>query len=147
VVRLFVGQRSRFAEVLERAVRGGVDQYVDLGAGLSSSAWRRPDLMAPLAVFEVDHPATQEWKRWRLTACGLACPPNLHFVGADFRAAGTLGKWLTAAGFDAARASVWSCLGVIQYLPLAAVQSTLGAVAGLAAPGSRLVASYGCRTS
>src|SRR6266702_3779010 len=138
VVRLFVCQRSRFVEEeVERAVGGGVDQYVDLGAGLNSFAWRRPDL------FEVDHPATQEWKRGRLAATGLACPPNLHFAGADFRAAETLGERLTASGFDPARASIWSWLGVIQYLPLAAVQSTLRAVAGLAAPGSKLVASYG----
>jgi methyltransferase (TIGR00027 family) len=144
VVRLFVCQRSRFAEEeVERAVGSGVDQYVDLGAGLNSFAWRRPDLMAGLAMFEVDHPATQEWKRGRLTATGLAGPPNLHFVGVDLRAADTLGERLTATGFDPARASIWSWLGVIQYLPLAAVRSTLRAVAGLAAPGSKLLASYG----
>src|SRR6266508_3313204 len=115
VVRLFVCQRSRFVEQeVARAVGSGVD-----------------------------HPATQAWKRGRLLALGLDCPPNLRFVGVDLRAAGTLGERLTAAGFDPARASVWSWLGVIQYLPLAAVGSTLGAVAGLAAPGSRLVASYG----
>jgi methyltransferase (TIGR00027 family) len=144
VVRLFACQRSRFAEEqVERAVGSGVDQYVDLGAGLNSFAWRRPDLMARLALFEVDHPATQEWKRGRLTAAGLVCPPNLHFVGVDFRAADTLGERLTAAGFEPARASIWSWLGVIQYLPLKAVRSTLRAVAGLAVPGSKLVASYG----
>jgi methyltransferase (TIGR00027 family) len=99
--------------------------------------------MAGLVLFEVDHPATQEWKRGRLQATGLACPPNLQFVGVDFSAAETLGERLTATGFDPARASIWSWLGVIQYLPLAAVGSTLGAVAGLAAPGSKLVASYG----
>jgi methyltransferase (TIGR00027 family) len=144
VVRLFVCQRSRFVEQeVQRAVGGGVDQYVDLGAGLNSFAWRRPDLLARLALFEVDHPATQAWKRGRLAATGLTCPPNLHFVGVDLRAAETLGARLTAAGFDPAHASIWSWLGVIQYLPLAAVGSTLRAVAGLAAPGSRLVASYG----
>ncbi len=144
VVRLFVCQRSRFVEQeVARAVGSGVDQYVDLGAGLNSFAWRRPELLAGLVLFEVDHPATQAWKRGRLLALGLDCPPNLRFVGVDLRAAGTLGERLTAAGFDPARASVWSWLGVIQYLPLAAVGSTLGAVAGLAAPGSRLVASYG----
>jgi methyltransferase (TIGR00027 family) len=144
VVRLFACQRSRFAEEeVERAAGRGVDQYVDLGAGLNSFAWRRPDLMAGLALFEVDHPATQEWKRGRLAATGLSCPPNLHFVGVDFREADTLGGRLTAAGFDPARASIWSWLGVIQYLPIAAVQATLRTVAALAAPGSELVASYG----
>jgi len=144
VVRLFVCQRSRFAEEeVERAADRGVAQYVDLGAGLNSFAWRRPDLMAGLALFEVDHAATQEWKRGRLAAAGLACPLNLHFAAADFREPETLGEALTDAGFDPARASIWSWLGVIQYLPLAAVGSMLRAVAGLAAPGSKLVASYG----
>ena len=144
VVRLFACQRSRFAEEeVERAVSRGVDQYVDLGAGLNSFAWRRPDLMARLTLFEVDHPATQAWKRRRLAAAGLACPPNLHFAGVDLAAADTLGERLTAAGFDPIRASIWSWLGVIQYLPLAAVEATLRAVASLVAPGSGLVASYG----
>jgi methyltransferase (TIGR00027 family) len=144
VARLFVCQRSRFVEEeVERAIGRGVDQYVDLGAGLSSFAWRRPDLMARLAMFEVDQPATQEWKRARLKVMGLGGPSGLHFVGADFMAADTLGVRLTATGFDPARASIWSMLGVIQYLPLAAVQSTLRAVACLAAPNSTLVASYG----
>ena len=131
VVRLFACQRSRFAEEeVERAVGGGVGQYVDLGAGLDSFAWRRPDLVAGLALFEVDHPATQDWKRGQLAAAGLACPPNLHFAGVDFRAAGALGERLAAAGFDPAHASIWSWLGVIQYLPLGAVQSTLRVVRG-----------------
>jgi O-methyltransferase involved in polyketide biosynthesis len=66
VVRLFVCQRSRFVEEeVERAVGSGVDQYVDLGAGLNSFAWRRPELMARLALFEVGHPAT-------LRACATA---------------------------------------------------------------------------
>jgi methyltransferase (TIGR00027 family) len=144
VVRLFACQRSRFAEEeVERAVGRGVGQYVDLGAGLNSFAWRRPDLIAGLAMFEVDHPATQEWKRGRLAAAGLSCPPNLHFAGVDFAAADTLAEQLSAAGFDPAQASIWSWLGVIQYLPLETVQATLRAVAGLAAPGSTLVASYG----
>jgi O-methyltransferase involved in polyketide biosynthesis len=73
-----------------------------------------------------------------------AClPAKPAFRERHLSAAGTLGERLTAAGFDPARASIWSWLGVIQYLPLEAVQSTLRAVAGLAAPGSKLVASYG----
>jgi methyltransferase (TIGR00027 family) len=59
--------RQRYAEdALDEAVARGVGQYVILGAGLDSFAYRRRDLAAVLRVFEVDHPATQEWKRARL---------------------------------------------------------------------------------
>ncbi len=144
VARLFQCQRSRFVEEeVARAVGRGVDQYVDLGAGLSSFAWRRTDLMGGLDLFEVDHPLTQERKRARLEAAGLACPTNLHFAGVDFARDETLDAMLLAAGFDPRRASIWSWLGVILYLPGKAIESTLGAVAELAAPGSTLIASYG----
>jgi methyltransferase (TIGR00027 family) len=144
VARLFPCQRSRFVEEeVARRVRQGVDQFVDLGAGLSSFAWRRPDLMSGLELFEVDHPATQEWKRERIDAVGLESPDNLHFASVDLAGNDDLGERLTAAGFDPGRASIWSWLGVILYLPIAAVQSTLTAVAELAAPNSTVIASYG----
>jgi len=55
--------RHRFAEdELERAIARGVAQYLILGAGLDSFAWRRPDLLARIRVFEVDHPTSQRWK-------------------------------------------------------------------------------------
>ena len=59
--------RQRYAEdELATAVNRGVGQYVILGAGLDSLAYRRPDLATLLRVFEVDHPATQQWKCARL---------------------------------------------------------------------------------
>ena len=64
--------RARYAEdALEKAVRQGVKQYVILGAGLDTFAFRRPDLMEYLEVFEVDHPATQEFKLHRLAHCPM----------------------------------------------------------------------------
>jgi len=64
--------RARYNEdLLEKAVRQGeVQQYVLLGAGMDTFAWRRPDLLERLKVFEVDHPATQAHKRRRLGASG-----------------------------------------------------------------------------
>jgi methyltransferase (TIGR00027 family) len=61
--------RARFAEdAVERAAAGGVGQYVILGAGLDSFAYRRDDLLGRQQIFEVDHLATQSWKRRRLAA-------------------------------------------------------------------------------
>lgn len=61
--------RSRYAE--DRLLEGGYGQYVILGAGLDAFAWRRPDLRGSVRVFEVDHPATQAWKRERAATLGL----------------------------------------------------------------------------
>jgi methyltransferase (TIGR00027 family) len=62
-MRLFIAARSRFAEdEVAAAVAGGVRQLVLLGAGLDTHPYRRP-LCDRLRIFEVDHPATQAWKR------------------------------------------------------------------------------------
>jgi len=61
-VRAFMAARSRFAEDhIAEAVRKGVQQCVILGAGLDTFAYRNP--FPELRVMEVDHPATQDWKR------------------------------------------------------------------------------------
>src|SRR6266849_2398436 len=77
--------RQRYAEdELGKALERGVKQYVILGAGLDSFAYRRPDPAAIVRVFEVDHPSTQEWKRARLQELNVARPSNLTFVPVDF---------------------------------------------------------------
>jgi methyltransferase (TIGR00027 family) len=77
--------RARYTEDhLEEAVRQGVKQYVILGAGLDTFAFRRRDLLERLQVFEVDHPAMQAFKRRRLAELGWELPAKLHFVPVDF---------------------------------------------------------------
>ncbi len=143
VARVLPVQRARYIdEEVGRAVSRGIDQYVLLGAGLDSFAWRRPDLMAGLDLFEVDHPATQTWKRRRLEALGLSLPPRAHFVGTDLAAGEYLSEGLGAATFDSRRPSVWSWLGVVVYLEVGTIAATMSEIAELSAPGSRLVASY-----
>ena len=78
--------RSRYVEdELHKALARGVDQFVILGAGLDSFAYRRRDLADVVQVFEVDHPATQTWKQERLNALEVALPPNLTFVPLTLR--------------------------------------------------------------
>jgi methyltransferase (TIGR00027 family) len=56
--------RARYTEDrLERAIRGGIGQYVILGAGLDSFVSRRPEFADCLQVYEIDHPASQRTKR------------------------------------------------------------------------------------
>jgi methyltransferase (TIGR00027 family) len=133
--------RARLVEdVVDRAVDAGVHQYVILGAGLDSFAYRRPHLLVQMRVFEVDHPASQAWKRERLAELGVGLPANLVFAPVDFETE-TLRTGLLAAGFDFAGAAVFSWIGVTMFLTLEAIEATLQTVAACA-PESRIVLSY-----
>ncbi|MYU14630.1 SAM-dependent methyltransferase [Streptomyces sp. SID8361] len=141
-VRLSVAARARFAEdAVAAAVARGIRQAVALGAGLDTFGCRNPYEADGLRVFEVDHPATQEWKRDRLAAAEIPVPPSLTFAPVDFERQG-LADGLTAAGFDAARPAFFIWLGVVPYLTHTAVLDTLGFIAGLP-DGSGVVFDYG----
>lgn len=128
--------RSRFAEdELAVAASQGVRQYVVLGAGLDTFAYRQPPYAGALEIFEVDHPASQEWKQRGLDVAGIAAPPNLHWVPVDFERQ-TLKEQLAAAGFDSTRPAFFCWLGVTQYLTLPAIDETLRFVAGLPSPST-----------
>ncbi len=133
-LRTVVAVRSRIAEdAVGNAVRAGVRQYVVLGAGLDTFACRNPHAAAGLQVFEVDHPATQAWKRARLAEAGIDQPKALHFVPVEFER-DPLRPALQRAGFRFELPAVYAWLGVVMYLDRAAVIDTLALVASGAAP-------------
>ena len=91
--------RSRYAEdCLAEAAARGVRQYLILGAGLDTFAYRQPAPLNSLSIYEVNHPITQEWKRDRLKAANIAIPANLTFAPIDFEKT-SLAAGLEAAGF------------------------------------------------
>ena len=133
--------RSRFTEdLVERAISRGVGQYVILGAGLDSFAYRRSDLMDRLRVFEVDHPASQSWKQYRLHDLGIEIPGNLVFAAVDLERQ-TLREGLVSAGFDFARTVLFSWIGVTMYLTVDAIEATLGTISECTA-GSQVALTY-----
>jgi methyltransferase (TIGR00027 family) len=139
-LRAFLVARSRYAEdKLAQAVASGVTQYVLLGAGLDTFAHRNP--YASLRVFEVDHPATQAWKRELLELSKVAPAARLTYVPVDFERQ-SLPEQLHAAGFRADVPTFFAWLGVVPYLTLAAFRATLGFVAERPA-GSGVVFDYG----
>ena len=128
--RLFTAARSRIAEdALSEAVERGVRQVVILGAGLDTFALRNPHA-ARISVFEVDHPATQAWKRQRLVGAELAPPPWLTFVPVDFEQ-DDLQQKLGSAGFQRTFAAFFTGLGVVPYLTHDAIGSTLDYMASI----------------
>jgi len=139
-LRIFIAARTRFAEdALAAAIERGVRQVVVLGAGLDTYAYRSrlPD---GVRIFEVDHPATQAWKRQRLREAEIPIPGSLTFAPIDFERQ-TLGEGLAAAGFDVGLRSFFTWLGVVPYLSEDAVWATLRFIASLR-NGAHVVFDY-----
>ena len=140
-LRAFLVARSRYAEDL--LAQASVTQYVILGAGLDTFALRNHH--AHLRVFEVDHPATQAWKRDLLRESNLPTPASLTFVPVDFEKQDlereSLPAQLLASGFNPALPTFFSWLGVVPYLTLEAFRATLSFIAAQP-PGSGLVFDY-----
>lgn len=140
MLRAFLAVRSRFAEdLLADAVARGVTQYVVLGAGLDTFASRNPH--PSLRVFEVDVPATQEWKRARLRQAGIPAPPGVVYAPCNL-ATESAAAALARAGLDATRPTVCSWLGVTMYLERDAVLATIRALTPLVHDPGALVFDY-----
>src|SRR5437899_2225600 len=86
-LRALMVVRSRYAEdELARSIQRGVRQYVILGAGLDTFAYRNSFPL--LRVFEVDHPVTQAWKRSCLEEAAIPIPASVTFVSVDVQQPG-----------------------------------------------------------
>lgn len=134
--------RSRYTEDrLDEAVRQGVKQYVVLGAGMDTFAFRRKELTERLQVFEVDHPATQDFKRRRLAELGWELPAQLHFVPVDFTQE-SLNEALRRSLYDSQALTLFSWLGVTYYLSRDEVFATMRAIANVAPAGSMVIFDY-----
>lgn len=132
-LRAHVLLRSRFAEDrLSEAFACGVRQYIVLGAGLDTFAYRHPAWARHLRIFEVDHPASQQAKRDRLSAAGIGVPDNLVFAPVDFEH-DALADVLASRGVDFAQPVFVSWLGVTMYLTDAAVMAVLAMIVGFPA--------------
>jgi methyltransferase (TIGR00027 family) len=139
-LRAFLVARSRYAEDnLRRAAERGVNQYVLLGAGLDTFAYRNP--YTQLRVFEVDHPATQQWKRELLQQNRIAIPESITYTPVDFERQ-SLSEQLRDAGFHFQEPAFFAWLGVVPYLTLEAFRATLNFISARP-PGSGLTLDYG----
>lgn len=144
--RAYLPFRQRYQEErLAAAFDRGVRQYVILGAGLDSYAFRQPSERRDLQIFEVDFSATQEQKRARIETLGWEWPSNLVFAPCDFEH-DRLGESLLRAGFDRARPAVFAWMGVTIYLERDTVVDTLSQVRALSMPGSSIAFEYALPT-
>ena len=134
--------RAAYTEkALKTAVLTGTKQYVILGAGMDTFAFREPAFLSKYRVFEVDHPLTQADKLERIARAGWTAPDNLAFVSVDFTK-DSMAERLIAAGFDPSAKSFFSWLGVTYYLSAEAIDAMLSSLSELCADGSALVFDY-----
>jgi methyltransferase (TIGR00027 family) len=128
------------ADRLPGAHERGVRQLVVLGAGLDTTAFSLPEWGRSWQVFEVDHPATQEWKRQEIAQLRWDLPDNLVFAPCDFETQNMLSS-LEVAGFDPGRPALVSLFGVVLYLTRDATKTLLSDLASLA-DGSEVIMTY-----
>jgi methyltransferase (TIGR00027 family) len=144
-IRVIAGavlSRARYVEdCLEQAIAQGVRQYVILGAGMDTFAFRRLDLMEQLQVFEVDHPETQAFKRQRLAEAGLEPPEALHFIPADLQQE-NLATVLKHSSYEPGLLTFFGWMGVTYYLDSESVFATWREIAEVAPPRSSVVFDY-----
>ena len=137
-----VVMRARYAEqALEQAVEDGITQYVIIGSGMDSFAFRRPDLMERIDVFEIDHPATQHKKLERIRRSGLIIPSRLHFVPADLTKISAMDA-LAGSGFEMGRPTFLTLLGVVYYLTADSLAETARSISRHLPAGTLLVFDY-----
>lgn len=135
--------RARYTEdALEKAIKQGVKQYVILGAGLDTFAFRRTDLMEKLEVFEVDHPATQGFKLNRIAELGWKYPAKLHFIPIDFTKEDLVSALTHSPDYDPSVKTFFSWLGVTMYLTPDEVYATFSSITKVAPTGSIIVFDY-----
>ena len=106
-----LSRASYTEDLLEEAIKQGVCQYIILGAGLDSFAFRHTEMLEQLQLFEVDHPATQNFKLHRLEELKWEIPPQMHFVPVDFTQE-SLAAALSHTSYDTTALSFFSWLGV-----------------------------------
>ncbi|WP_163857271.1 class I SAM-dependent methyltransferase [Paenibacillus elgii] len=133
--------RAAYCEkVLLHEVKLGLKQYVILGAGLDTFGFRHPELKNSLDIFEVDHPATQEWKKQRLEHARFDISSHLHFVPMDFSRQFSYQN-LFDEGFENHK-TFFSLLGVSYYLTKEEISSLIHHLFAKVPAGSSIVLDY-----
>ena len=138
--RAAVMVRNRYAEdELGRSIQRGVRQYVILGAGLDTFAYRNP--FPHLRVFEVDHPVTQAWKRSCLEKAAIPIPASVTYTSVDFEQQ-TLIDALRESGFKSDELTFISFIAVVRYLDRKTFLSVLTSIVSSMRAGSEVVFDF-----
>jgi len=132
--------RTRYIDdVLNNAIKEGIETIVNLGAGVDTRAFRIPGI-ENINYFELDFPELQKVKRAYIDKNTGGLPSNVSLVPIDFNSQ-DLGEELKKAGYTLSSKTLFIWEGVTQYISKEAVDNTLKYVAQ-SATGSRIVFTY-----
>jgi methyltransferase (TIGR00027 family) len=138
----FLNARTHFIdEILTRMAEDGLTQAVSLGAGLDTRAYRFSERYPKIRFFEMDLPATIEFKKKKVAEILGRLPASTTYVAIDFNRE-TIADALTRSGWDPSRKTYFIWEGCTYYISKAAVDDTLAFFAAEAAPGSAAVFDY-----
>ena len=135
--------RSRFTEdLLENAVTLGAEQYLILGAGYDSFAYRQPDYSKKIKVYEIDDPATMVDKLNRLESNKITLPNNVHHISLDLTKSDWSSTLIRESNFNPEKVSFCSLLGLTYYLTKTEFTKLLSEISSLLSKGSALAFDY-----
>jgi methyltransferase (TIGR00027 family) len=141
-VAAFIAVRTRlFDEFVVDQLRRGAQQYVILGAGLDSRAYRLAHHLGDIPVFEVDHPRSQAVKKQRLQTYLGGLPLNIGFVSLDLTQDELL-PVLMAHGYDPTLRTVFTLEGLVMYLDETTNRSIFRTLYDHSGPGSGVIFDY-----
>lgn len=135
--------RAAFAEeMLENAIKIGARQYIILGAGFDTFAFRKPDFGKSLTIFEVDHPNTQKFKMEKIKQLNWEMPNNLHFISADFTNENWDQTLANCSNFNFSKITYCTLLGLVYYLAIDDFKKLITKLYNILPEGSSIVFDY-----
>lgn len=139
ILRHYALRKKYLSRLAESALQEGAEQLILLGAGFDGCAVDLSRRYLTLACWEIDHPATQRWKKGILAGVDQS---RFHLVPADLSAGNLPTTELAAQYLDPARRSFWIAEGLLMYLPETRVRSLLQAIVSLTAAGSAFAFTF-----
>lgn len=138
----YVNARTHHIDaLLKQAADTGTTQVIILGAGFDSRGYRFTQAYPRLRFFEVDLPATIEWKKEKVIRIFGRTPETVAYAPMDFNTQ-KLGDVLEEVGYDRKKKSTFIWEGVTMYINEESCRDTLTFIRNHAAPGSTVVFDY-----
>lgn len=137
-----LGRAAYAEEMLENAVKIGARQYLILGAGMDTFAYRQPTFAGCLNIFELDHPDTQKFKEKRLNELEWILPDNLTFIPVDFTETQWIQELKKTEKFNKTTISFCTLLGLSYYLSANDFVKLLSSLSRIIPEGSSIVFDY-----
>lgn len=135
--------RGAFSEEsLRNAAKFGAEQYLILGAGYDTFAYRQPSYAECLKIFELDRENMIWDKISRLARAGITPAENVRYIAADFTENGWEKALLQNPYFNGSANTFCSLLGLVYYLTTADFVRLLCALRDFLCEGSTLVFDY-----